>query len=75
VSEYGDKAHCLKGSRHARPGGDGESGGTASAIGCDKEDFVIDSIRTVAVRQMVRAGKLGKKTGEGFYVWKDGAPA
>jgi 3-hydroxybutyryl-CoA dehydrogenase len=26
----------------------------------------------VLLRQMVRAGKLGKKTGEGFYVWKDG---
>jgi 3-hydroxybutyryl-CoA dehydrogenase len=26
------------------------------------------------LRQMVRAGKLGKKTGEGFYVWRDGAP-
>jgi 3-hydroxybutyryl-CoA dehydrogenase len=25
------------------------------------------------LRQMVRAGKLGKKTGEGFYVWEDGA--
>jgi 3-hydroxybutyryl-CoA dehydrogenase len=26
------------------------------------------------LRQMVRAGKLGKKTGEGFYRWKDGVP-
>jgi 3-hydroxybutyryl-CoA dehydrogenase len=26
------------------------------------------------LRMMVRAGKLGKKTGEGFYVWQDGAP-
>jgi 3-hydroxybutyryl-CoA dehydrogenase len=26
------------------------------------------------LRMMVRAGKLGKKTGEGFYVWKDGVP-
>jgi 3-hydroxybutyryl-CoA dehydrogenase len=25
------------------------------------------------LRTMVRAGQLGKKTGEGFYVWKDGA--
>ncbi len=24
------------------------------------------------LRQMVRAGKLGKKSGEGFYVWRDG---
>ena len=27
------------------------------------------------VEQMVAAGKLGKKSGEGFYVWKDGKPA
>jgi len=27
------------------------------------------------VDQMVSAGKLGKKSGEGFYVWKDGKPA
>jgi 3-hydroxybutyryl-CoA dehydrogenase len=26
------------------------------------------------LRMMVRAGKLGKKSGEGFYVWKDGKP-
>jgi 3-hydroxybutyryl-CoA dehydrogenase len=26
------------------------------------------------LRQMVRAGKLGKKSGEGFYVWREGAP-
>jgi 3-hydroxybutyryl-CoA dehydrogenase len=26
------------------------------------------------LRMMVRAGKLGKKTGEGFYRWKDGVP-
>jgi 3-hydroxybutyryl-CoA dehydrogenase len=25
------------------------------------------------LRAMVRAGKLGKKTGEGFYLWRDGA--
>jgi hypothetical protein len=24
------------------------------------------------LRQRVRAGKLGKKAGEGFYVWKEG---
>jgi len=26
------------------------------------------------LRTMVRAGKLGKKSGEGFYIWKDGVP-
>jgi 3-hydroxybutyryl-CoA dehydrogenase len=26
------------------------------------------------LRTMVRAGRLGKKVGEGFYVWKDGVP-
>ncbi len=26
------------------------------------------------LRTMVRAGKLGKKSGEGFYIWKDGQP-
>lgn len=34
-----------------------------------------DQFRPPALlRTMVRAGKLGKKSGEGFYVWKDGAP-
>ena len=28
----------------------------------------------VLLRKMVRAGKLGKKVGEGVYVWKDGQP-
>ncbi len=27
------------------------------------------------LRTMVRAGKLGKKSGEGFYIWKDGVPS
>ena len=27
-----------------------------------------------ALERMVAAGKLGKKSGEGFYVWKDGKP-
>src|SRR5204863_2567920 len=32
-----------------------------------------DQFRPPALlRQMVRAGKLGKKSGEGFYLWKDG---
>jgi 3-hydroxybutyryl-CoA dehydrogenase len=26
------------------------------------------------LRKMVRAGKLGKKVGEGFYQWQDGQP-
>jgi 3-hydroxybutyryl-CoA dehydrogenase len=26
------------------------------------------------LRQMVRAGKLGKKSGEGFYRWTDAGP-
>jgi len=30
--------------------------------------------RPTKLDQMVAAGKLGKKSGEGFYVWKDGKP-
>jgi 3-hydroxybutyryl-CoA dehydrogenase len=26
------------------------------------------------LKRKVRAGKLGKKSGEGFYVWEDGEP-
>jgi 3-hydroxybutyryl-CoA dehydrogenase len=34
-----------------------------------------DQFRPPAIlRQMVRAGKLGKKSGEGFYSWVDGQP-
>ena len=29
-------------------------------------------LRHVRLERLVAAGKLGKKTGEGFYVWKDG---
>ncbi len=37
-----------------------------------RRDPEVSPRRTSRLQQLVAAGKLGKKTGEGFYVWKDG---